>query len=76
MAGDRGLRELADELGADPELVRILSSGWAYVMIVELAVVAPLAEETLKPLGAVVRRPRTSREAFLFGAAAPPHRAA
>ncbi len=63
-------QELWEQLRADPDLFAILTSGWALAMIIELAVVAPLAEETTKPLAAVVRRPRTAREAFLFGAAA------
>ena len=65
-----GLRELADALRSDPELIAILSSPWAYVLLVEMAVVAPLAEETLKPLGALMRRPGSARDAFLYGAAA------
>ncbi len=63
-------REFWEQLRADPDLFRILTSGWALGMIIELAVVAPLAEESIKPLAAVVRRPRTARDAFLFGAAA------
>lgn len=63
-------RRLWEEMRADPDLFRILTSGWSLAFIIELAVVAPLAEETSKPLAALVRRPRTSRDAFLFGAAA------
>jgi RsiW-degrading membrane proteinase PrsW (M82 family) len=62
--------ELFDELKADPGYVEVLTSFWAYLLIVELAVVAPLAEETTKPLGSVIRRPTTARDAFVFGAAA------
>jgi len=64
------VRELWEQLRADPDLFAALTSGWALAMIIELAVVAPLAEETTKPLAALVRRPRTARDAFLFGAAA------
>lgn len=62
--------ELWEQLRGDPELLRTLTSGWALVLIVQLAIVAPLAEESLKPLGAVVRRPRSGSDAFLLGAAA------
>ncbi len=47
-----------------------LLTGWALFIFVQAALVAPLAEETLKPLGALLRRPRSRHEAFLFGAAA------
>ncbi len=63
-------RQLWERLRADPDLFAVLSSGWALTMIVELAVVAPLAEETTKPLAALVSRPRTTRDAFVFGVAA------
>ncbi len=63
-------QEFWEQLRADPDLFRILTSGWALGLIIELAVVAPLAEEATKPLAALVRRPRTARDAFLFGAAA------
>lgn len=63
-------REFWQQMRADPDLFRILTSGWALALIIELAVVAPLAEETTKPLAALVRRPRSARDAFLFGAAA------
>lgn len=63
-------RRLWEQLRADPDLFRILTSGWSLAFIVELAVVAPLAEETCKPLAALIRRPRNGRDAFLFGAAA------
>lgn len=63
-------RELLDGLRADRTLLDLLTTGWTFLLIVELAVVAPLAEETTKPLAALVRRPRTARDAFLFGAAA------
>jgi RsiW-degrading membrane proteinase PrsW (M82 family) len=64
------VRELWEQLRADPDLFRVLTSGWALALIIELAVVAPLAEESTKPLAALVCRPRTAREAFVFGAAA------
>jgi hypothetical protein len=64
------VRDMWDQVRADPDLFRVLTSGWAFVIIIELAVVAPLAEESTKPFAALVRRPRTAREAFLFGAAA------
>jgi len=64
------IREVWEQLRADPDLFRALTSGWALALIVDLAVIAPVAEETMKPLAALVRRPRTARDAFLFGAAA------
>ena len=63
-------RELLDGLRADRRLVDLLMTGWAYLLIIELAIVAPLAEETLKPIAALVQRPATARDAFLLGAAA------
>lgn len=64
------VREMWEQLRGDPDLSRMLTSGWAVVLIVQLAVVAPLAEESTKPLAALVRRPRTAQDAFVFGAAA------
>jgi len=43
---------------------------WALALIVELAVLPPLVEEFLKPFGSILRRPKTRRDAFMFGAAA------
>jgi RsiW-degrading membrane proteinase PrsW (M82 family) len=63
-------RSLLDELNADPDLLDALTSPWALVLLIELAVLAPLVEESLKPLGALLRRPRSARDAFMFGAAA------
>lgn len=64
------VREIWEQLRADPDLFAVLTSGWALALIIELAVIAPFAEELTKPLAALVRRPRTARDAFLFGAAA------
>ena len=66
---DAGL-DLLDRIRADTGLIDLLTDYWAYLFIVELAIVAPLAEETTKPLGSLLRRPRTGRDAFMFGAAA------
>ncbi len=63
-------RTLLDEMRADRTLLDLLTTGWTLLLIVELAVVAPLAEEITKPLAALVRRPQTAHDAFLFGAAA------
>lgn len=63
-------RDLLDELRVDPTLLGVLSSPWAVVLLVHLAVAAPLVEEALKPLGSMTRRPASARDAFLFGAAA------
>ena len=62
--------DLLDDLRFDPTLVDVLTSPWALVFLVELALVAPLVEETFKPLGARLLRPGWRREAFLLGAAA------
>lgn len=64
------IRDIWEQLRADPDLFSALTSGWALALIIELAVVAPLAEELTKPLAALARRPRTARDAFLFGVAA------
>jgi RsiW-degrading membrane proteinase PrsW (M82 family) len=62
--------DLGDELSFDSNFTDLLLTGWAFFLLVELAVVAPLLEETLKPLGALVARPRSRSEALIFGAAA------
>lgn len=56
--------------GEDPGVLGVLTAPLALLFLVELAVVAPVTEETLKPLGPMVLRPRSRAEAFLFGAAA------
>jgi hypothetical protein len=61
---------LFDELGGDPTLVAVFTSPWAFVLLIDLAVVAPLGEEILKPLGARLLRPQNRPDAFLLGAAA------
>jgi RsiW-degrading membrane proteinase PrsW (M82 family) len=60
---------LGNELSVDTNFTDLLFTGWAFLLLVELAVVAPLLEETLKPLGALVVRPRSRSEALIFGAA-------
>ncbi|MEA3510066.1 MAG: PrsW family glutamic-type intramembrane protease [Actinomycetota bacterium] len=62
--------DLSDELSIDTNFTDLLFTGWAFFLLVELAVVAPFLEETLKPLAALVTRPRTRSEALIFGAAA------
>jgi RsiW-degrading membrane proteinase PrsW (M82 family) len=62
-------RGLLDALDAEPTVLEVLTNPWAVVFLVELAVVAPLIEEGLKPLGAVVMRPGSRRGAFVLGAA-------
>jgi hypothetical protein len=63
-------RDLLDELRVQPDLVDVLANPWSLLFLVELALVAPIAEESLKPLAARLVRPRSRREAFLLGAAA------
>ena len=62
--------DLGSELSVDTDFVEVLFAGWAFFLLVELAVVAPVLEETLKPFGAVIARPGSRTEALLFGAAA------
>lgn len=62
--------DLSSELTVDTDFVEVLFAGWAFFLLVELAIVAPLLEETLKPFGALLARPRSRTEALLFGAAA------
>jgi RsiW-degrading membrane proteinase PrsW (M82 family) len=63
-------RGLLDDLRVDPALVDVLTNPWAVIFLVELALVAPIAEESLKPLAARIGGPRSRREAFVLGAAA------
>jgi len=63
-------RQLLQDLEVDPSLVDVITNPWALIFLVELAVVAPVAEETLKPFAARIGRPGSRREAFLLGAAA------
>jgi RsiW-degrading membrane proteinase PrsW (M82 family) len=43
---------------------------WALALIAEVAILAPVVEEFLKPFGSILRRPKNRTDAFLFGAAA------
>ncbi len=63
-------RHLVDALRVDPSLTTALASPWVLLLLIELATVAPITEEFAKALGAVISRPKTRREAFLFGVAA------
>jgi len=64
-------RSLIESVRVDPRLVEVLSSPWVVLLMVELAVVAPLTEEIGKALGArAFSRPASRRDAFLAGAAA------
>jgi RsiW-degrading membrane proteinase PrsW (M82 family) len=64
-------RGLLDALRVDPRVQELLGSPWVIVLMVDLAVVAPLTEEAGKALGAFwFGRPEGRREAFLAGAAA------
>ncbi len=62
--------DLGAEVSIDANFIDLLLTGWAFLFLVELAIVAPILEETLKPLGALLARPRTRSEAFIFGASA------
>jgi hypothetical protein len=62
---------LLDALKVDPRLQEILASPWIVLLLIDVAVVAPLTEEAGKVLGAFwFGRPRDRREAFLAGVAA------
>jgi RsiW-degrading membrane proteinase PrsW (M82 family) len=63
-------RTLLESLRLDPRLTEIVSSPWVLLLLVDLAVVAPLTEETGKALGAGLAHPATRREAFVAGVAA------
>jgi RsiW-degrading membrane proteinase PrsW (M82 family) len=63
-------RHLLDTLRVDPRITTVLSSPWVTLLLIEVAVVAPVTEEAGKALGARFGAPRDRREAFLAGAAA------
>lgn len=62
--------DLLDDLRVDPTLLEVMANPWALVMLIQLAVMAPLVEETLKPLAAGIGRPASRAHAFVLGAAA------
>ena len=61
---------LLDQLQVDPRLLEVLESPWTLLLLIDLAVVAPLTEETGKALGARSGRPTDRKHAFLCGVAA------
>jgi RsiW-degrading membrane proteinase PrsW (M82 family) len=64
-------RALMEALRVDPRIGEFLTSPWAILLLVELAVVAPLTEEAGKAFGGLVgASPRYRAEAFVVGAAA------
>jgi RsiW-degrading membrane proteinase PrsW (M82 family) len=63
-------RELLESLRTDPRVSDVLSSPWVVVLLIQVTVVAPIAEEVGKTLGAWLGRPTGRREAFLAGVAA------
>lgn len=64
-------RGLLDALRIDPRLQELLASPWVVLLMVDVAVVAPLTEEAGKALGAFwFAPPRDRREAFLAGVSA------
>lgn len=61
-------RRLLDAFQVDPRLEDLLASPWVVLLLVDLAVVAPLTEEAGKVLGALWwGKPATRRGAFLAG---------
>lgn len=64
-------RGLLEALRVDPRLQELLASPWVVLLMVDVAVVAPLTEEAGKVLGAFwFAPPRDRREAFLAGVSA------
>lgn len=64
-------RGLLEGLRFDPRLQELLASPWVVLLMVDVAVVAPLTEEAGKALGAFLfAPPRDRREAFLAGVSA------
>lgn len=63
-------RALFDELRVDPRITEILSSPWLLLVLVHVAVVAPLTEETGKALGSRFAQPASRQGAFLAGVTA------
>jgi RsiW-degrading membrane proteinase PrsW (M82 family) len=62
---------LLEALRIEPHLQEILASPWILLLMVDVAVVAPLTEEAGKALGAFwFAPPRDRREAFLAGVSA------
>ncbi len=62
--------EALDALRVDPEFTSVLSSPWTLFYLIEVALVAPITEETGKAIGAFQGRPQTRRDALLAGVAA------
>ncbi|MDH3307597.1 MAG: PrsW family glutamic-type intramembrane protease [Acidimicrobiia bacterium] len=62
--------DLLDTLGVDGGFTSILGSPWTIFLMIELAVVAPLTEETGKALGARFAKPTSRQTAFMAGVAA------
>lgn len=69
-----GFAEAATEalaaLRIDPEFTSVLSSPWTLLFLIEVAVVAPITEESGKAIGAFLGRPQTRRDALVAGVAA------
>ncbi len=61
---------LLDELQIDPRWSAALGSPWTILLLIEVAVVAPLTEEVGKAIGSRVFRVTDRRSAFLAGVAA------
>lgn len=63
-------RDLLDALRVDPRIVTVLGSPWVIVLLISVAVVAPITEEVGKAVAARFARPSSRREAFFAGVAA------
>lgn len=61
---------LLDQLRIDPRWSSALGSPWTILLLIEVAIVAPLTEEAGKAIGSSVFRVTDRRSAFLAGVAA------
>jgi RsiW-degrading membrane proteinase PrsW (M82 family) len=61
---------LLDRLRVDPKLTSALGSPWTVLLLIELAIVAPLTEELGKAVGSRLFHVTDRRSAFLAGVAA------
>jgi RsiW-degrading membrane proteinase PrsW (M82 family) len=62
--------EAMEVLRIDPRFTEVAGSPWTILLLIEMALVAPLVEEVGKAVGASVFRPSDRRGAFMAGVAA------
>ena len=61
---------ILDDLQTDPRLIEALEAPWVLLLLIDLAIVAPLTEEIGKAGGSLLGRPASRKSAFLAGVAA------